>query len=65
MTRRDDAIEAAAAALDAAWNPDRYPIMTAMFTDYAETALDAALAVLQPTVPNAAALGIETGASDE
>ena len=48
MSRRDEAVEAWAAAVDAAYNPDRYPIMAAMFRDYADAGLDAALAVLQP-----------------
>lgn len=52
MSRRDEAVEAMAEAMDAAYNPDRYPILTAMFRDYADAGLDAALAVLQPTVPN-------------
>ena len=52
MSRRDEAVEAWAAAVDAAYNPDRYPIMAAMFRDYADAGLDAALAVLQPAVPN-------------
>ena len=52
MSKRDEAVEAWAAAVDAAYNPDRYPIMAAMFRDYADAGLDAALAVLQPTVPN-------------
>ena len=52
MNRRDEAVEAWAAAVDAAYNPDRYPIMAAMFRDYADAGLDAALAVLQPAVPN-------------
>lgn len=52
MSTRDEAVEAMAEAMDTAYNPDRYPIMTAMFRDYADTALDAALAVLHPTVPN-------------
>ena len=52
MSTRDEAVEAMAEAMDTAYSPDRYPIMTAMFRDYADTALDAALAVLHPTVPN-------------
>ena len=56
MSRRDEAVEAWAAAVDAAYNPDRYPIMAAMFRDYADAGLDAALAVLHPTVPNDAAV---------
>lgn len=38
----DEAVEAAARALDENFNPDRYPVMAAMFSDYARTALDAA-----------------------
>lgn len=45
MSRRDEAVEAMAEAMDTAYNPDRYPIMAAMFRDYA-------LAVLRPIVPN-------------
>ena len=52
MSRRDEAVEAMAEAMDAAYNPDRYPIMAAMFRDYADAGLDAALAVLRPIVPN-------------
>lgn len=52
MSRRDEAVEAWAVAVDAAYNPDRYPIMAAMFRDYADAGLDAALAVLHPTVPD-------------
>ena len=52
MSRRDEAVEAMAEAMDTAYNPDRYPIMAAMFRDYADAGLDAALAVLQPAVPN-------------
>ena len=47
-------MEAWAAAVDAAYNPDRYPIMAAMFRDYADAGLDAALAIVQPTLPNEA-----------
>ena len=54
MSRRDEAVEAMAEAMDAAYNPDRYPIMAAMFRDYADAGLDAALAILQPTLPNEA-----------
>ena len=42
ITIPDVAVEAAARALDANFNPDRYPIMAAMFRDYASTALAAA-----------------------
>ena len=52
MSRRDEVVEAMAEAMDAAYNPDRYPIMAAMFRDYADAGLDAALAIVQPTVPN-------------
>lgn len=41
--RSDDAIERAARAMDENFNPDEYPIMTAMFRDYAKTALEAAI----------------------
>lgn len=51
MSKRDEAIEAIAKALDTNWDPD-YPVMEAMFRDYAEIALEAALAVLHPHVPN-------------
>ena len=37
------AIEAGARALDAHFNPDRYPIMAAMFRDTAAAAIEAAL----------------------
>ena len=52
MSIRDEAVEAMAEAMDAAYNPDRYPILATMFRDYADAGLDAALAVLQPAVPN-------------
>ena len=42
ITIPDAAVEAAARALDANFNPDHYPIMAAMFRDYARTALAAA-----------------------
>ena len=42
ITIPDAAVEAAARALDANFNPDYYPIMSAMFSDYAMTALTAA-----------------------
>lgn len=45
---RDAAIEAAARAMADDWNPDRDPILTAMFRDYAQSAVDAALAVARP-----------------
>jgi len=45
---RDAAIEAAAKAMADDWNPDRDPILTAMFRDYAQSAVDAALAVARP-----------------
>ena len=38
----DEAVESAARALDENFNPDRYPVMAAMFSDYARTALEAA-----------------------
>ena len=48
MSRRDEAVEAMAEAMDTAYNPDRYPIMAAMFRDYADAGLDAALASCSP-----------------
>ena len=39
----DDAVERAARALDENFNPDKYPILAAMFRDYAKTALTAAI----------------------
>ena len=45
ISKREEAIEAWAAAVDAAYNPDRCPIMAAMFHDYADAGLDAALAI--------------------
>ena len=39
----EESIEQAARAMDENFNPDRYPIMAAMFRDYAKTALTAAI----------------------
>lgn len=49
----DEIVETAARAMDHAYNPDRAPILAAMFRDYARAALDAAApmiagAALQP-----------------
>ena len=38
----DEMVEAAARAMDRAYNPDRAPILAAMFRDYARAALEAA-----------------------
>ena len=38
----DEMVEAAARAVDHAYNPDRAPILAAMFRDYARAALEAA-----------------------
>lgn len=38
-----EAVERAARAMDENFNPDRHPIMDAMFRDYAKTALKAAI----------------------
>ena len=56
MSRRDDAIEAAGLALhcDACTNDGHDGCDTSDWDREAETALDAALAVLQPVVPNTA-----------
>lgn len=48
MSTRDEAVEAMAEAMDTAYNPDRYPIMTAMFRDYADTALTALFLAAHP-----------------
>lgn len=40
---RAAAIEAAAAAMADDWNPDRDPVLTAMFRDYAASAVAAAV----------------------
>ena len=39
----DETVERAARAMDENFNPDRHPIMAAMFRDYAKTALTAAI----------------------
>ena len=39
----DEAVERAARAMDENFNPDKYPILAAMFRDYAKTALTAAI----------------------
>ena len=39
----DEAVERAARAMDENFNPDRHPIMAAMFRDYAKTALTVAI----------------------
>ncbi len=45
--REDDAlVETVARALADDWNPDRDPVLTAMFRDYAQTAVTTVLAVL-------------------
>ena len=38
----DEMVETAARAIDHAYNPDRAPILAAMFRDYARAALEAA-----------------------
>ena len=38
-----ETVERGARALDENFNPDKYPIMAAMFRDYAKTALTAAI----------------------
>ena len=42
MTVPEAAIKAAAQAMTDDWNPDRDPVLTAMFSDYSATALTAA-----------------------
>jgi len=46
MTTVDDAIEAGARALDSNYNPDRHPVMAAMFEDYSLTAARAMWPIL-------------------
>ena len=59
ITIPDAAVEAAARALDANFNPDYYPIMSAMFSDYAMTALTAAAPHIAAAVGELIAKGIE------
>lgn len=39
----DGAVERAARAMDENFNPDKHPVMAAMFRDYAKTAITAAI----------------------
>ena len=61
MSPDDETIETAAHALDTAWNPERYPVLTAMFRDYAQTAL---AAVLPKLLAKAWDEGFQAGHSD-
>ena len=45
----DEMVETAARAMDHAYNPDRAPILAAMFRDYARAALDAAAPLIAAT----------------
>lgn len=45
MTGMEHAIEQAAGVMDKNFNPDRYPIMAAMFRDYARALAEAGLLV--------------------
>lgn len=47
MSISNEAIEAAARAMDDNFNPEKYPIMAAMFRDYARAALTAAAPFIQ------------------
>lgn len=50
-----DAVEAAARAMADDWNPGRDPVLTAMFRDYAQTAVAAAAPLIaQQTLIDAA-----------
>jgi hypothetical protein len=52
-TPSPEAVEAAAKAMADDWNPDRDPILTAMFRDYAMSALTAALPhIATPALPS-------------
>ena len=48
MTGMEHAIEQAAGVMDKNFNPDRYPIMAAMFRDYARALADASLLAPAP-----------------
>ena len=45
----DEMVEAAARAIDHAYNPERHPILAAMFGDYARAALEAAAPAIAAT----------------
>lgn len=44
---RAERVEAAAVAMDSTYNTDKYPILSAMFRDYADAALAASDALLR------------------
>ena len=45
----DEMVETAARAIDHAYNPERHPILAAMFGDYARAALEAAAPAIAAT----------------
>ena len=52
----DEAVDVAARALDENFNPDRYPVLAAMFSDYARAALEAAAPLIAATALRDAAV---------
>ena len=60
MTVPEAAIKAAAQALADDWNPDRDPVLTAMFSDYSATALTAAMPIIEKAVRDEQAKAIDT-----
>ena len=60
MIEPDEAeVEAAAKAIDDNYNPDRYPVMAAMFRDYAKAALSAAIPLLAQRIAGEIAEQVE------
>ena len=65
MTGMEHAIEQAAGVMDKNFNPDRYPIMAAMFRDYARALAEAGLiapAPLHVELRDSGDLGLTPGA---
>ena len=50
----DEMVETAARAMDHAYNPERHPILAAMFRDYARTAIEAAPQIAAAALRDAA-----------
>ena len=61
----DDMVEAAAKAMADDWNPESAPILTAMFRDYAATALEAAAPTIAAKVLRDAAEACTVTVPDE
>lgn len=60
----DEAVEKAAKAMADDWNPERDPILTAMFRDYAATALEAAAPLIAAKALRALADDMEADSWD-